>query len=161
MLPRPSNPTNLPIRSPSSFSCFNRCKPGATLCADDAAHQWPFFLRCALANHIAAANKILRFGKFGVAIVMNRDHFFVLFHAVADAFVKFQSDAVIDLVSFPFPAAPEHGQRCAKVFTIRSGKVSRTRASNFRVKPRLRPAGRFMHAASVSSLPADSLASSY
>src|SRR5437016_10959540 len=75
MLPRPSNPTNLPIRSPSSFSCFNRCKPGATLCADDAAHQWPFFLRCALANHIAAANKILRFGKFGVAIVMNRDHF--------------------------------------------------------------------------------------
>ena len=89
---------------------------------------------------------------------MNRDHFFVLFHAVADAFVKFQSDAVIDLVFFPFPAAPEHGQRCAKVFTIRSGKVSRTRGSNFRVKPRLRQAVRFIHDARVSSLQADSLA---
>src|SRR5215469_10666718 len=116
MLPRPSNPTNLPIRSPLSFSRLNRKNArAAALRADDPAHQRPFSLRRALANHIAAANKTVRFGKFGVAIVMNRHHFFVRFHAVADAFVKFQADAVIDLVFFPLPASPEHGQRGTEV----------------------------------------------
>src|SRR5947207_4118494 len=65
----PSTPVHLPMNHP----------PAIDLGADDPAHQWPLFLRRIFANEIAAGNERLRFGKFGVAIVMNRGQRFSLF----------------------------------------------------------------------------------
>src|SRR5947208_9907524 len=68
----PSTPVHLPMNHP----------PAIDLDADDPAHQGPLVLRRIFANEIAAGNKRLRFGKFGVAIVMNRGQRFSLFHTI-------------------------------------------------------------------------------
>src|SRR6266481_4867791 len=88
--------------------------------ANQAAHQRPLFSRSFFANVITLRNASLRFGKFGVAIVMNRGQRFSLFHAVADAFVEFEADAVIDPVFFFFAASAKHGEGDAKLLAVRA-----------------------------------------
>ena len=74
-----------------------------------------------LSDVIAGGNQILRFRQLGVAIVMNCGQRFALFHAAADAFVKFESDAVIDLVFLFFAAAAKHGEGDAEAFAVGPG----------------------------------------
>ena len=52
---------------------------------------------------------------------MNCDETFAFFYAVADAFVEFEADGVIDSVFLFFAAAAEHGKSRAKLFAIRCG----------------------------------------
>src|SRR5216684_3056207 len=107
----PSTPVHLPMNHP----------PAIDLCADDPAHQGPFFLRRIFANDIAAGDERFRFIKFGVAIEMTGGQRLSLFHAIANAFVEFEADAVIDLVFLLFTASAQHGERNAELLTVRAG----------------------------------------
>src|SRR5712692_2891553 len=89
--------------------------------ANQAAHQRPLFSRSFFANVITLRNEPLRFGKFGVAIVMNRGQRFSFFHAIADPLVEFEADAVIDLVFLLLAPAAEHGERDAKLLAVSAG----------------------------------------
>src|SRR5260370_4966117 len=108
--------------------------------ANQAAHQRPLFSRSFFANEITLRNESLRFAKFGVAIVMNRGQRFSLFHAIADAFVKFEADAVIDLVFLFLAATAEHGQRHSKLLAVCSGDESASGTYYLEMKPRRRHA---------------------
>lgn len=54
---------------------------------------------------VTLGDAALGFGKFRVAIVMNRGQRFSFFHAIADALVEFEAHGVIDLV-FLFSRPP-------------------------------------------------------
>src|ERR1700682_494071 len=108
----PSTPVKRPMNTPLQTTDSS---------ANHAAHQRPLFARSFLANLITVRDAALRFGKFGVAIVMNRGQRFSLFHAIADPLVKFEPDAVIDLVFLLFTASAEHGERDAKLLAVGAG----------------------------------------
>src|SRR5229473_1929475 len=92
--------------------------------ANQAAHQWPLFFGSFFADVVTLRNELLRFGKFGVAIVMNRGQRFSLFHAVPDPFVELKSDAVIDLVFLFLAASAEHGESDSKLRAISADNVA-------------------------------------
>src|SRR5260370_6490500 len=81
-----------------------------TSSANHAAHKRPLFARSFLTDVITVRDAALRFGKFGVAIVMNCGQRFSFFHAIADALVEFEADAVVDLVFLLFTAFAEPGE---------------------------------------------------
>ena len=79
------------------------------------------FARRGFADLVAGGDQDSGLGQLGVAIVMNCDERLAFFHAVADAFVKFEADGVIDRVFLFFAASAEHGEGDAEVFAIRRG----------------------------------------
>src|SRR6266446_4910460 len=125
--------------------------------ANQAAHQRPLFSRSFFANVITLRNEPLRFAKFGVAIVMNRGQRFSLFHAIADAFVKLEADAVIDLVFLFLAATAEHGQRHAKLLAVCSGDESASGTNYLEMQPRRGQAFRLVNHAFIAALQANPL----
>src|SRR6266567_1282071 len=77
----PSTPVKRPMNTPLHT---------ANSSANHPAHQRPLLARSFLTDVITVRDAALRFGKFGVAIVMNRGQRFSLFHAIADALVEFE-----------------------------------------------------------------------
>src|SRR5713226_5655088 len=118
---KPSKPVNRPMRSPLSFRFASVQLMPMKLSPENAAHQRPLFSRSFFANVITLRDEALCFGKFGVAIVMNRGQWFSLFHAIADPLVEFQADAVIDLVFLFLAASAEHGEHDAKLLAVHAG----------------------------------------
>src|SRR6266849_2215430 len=109
------------------------------------------------ANLITLRNESLRFAKFGVAIVMNRGQRFSLFHAIADAFVKFEADAVIDLVFLFLAATAERGQRDSKLLAVCSGDESASGTYYLEMQPRRGQAFRLVNDAFIAALQANPL----
>src|SRR5260370_36421217 len=107
----PSTPVHLPMSNP----------PAIDSGADEPANQGLLFPSRTLADEIAAGNQRFRFCKFGTAIVMNGGQRFADFHAIADALVKFEAHAVIDLVFLLLAATAQQGERDSKLFTVRAG----------------------------------------
>src|SRR5260370_37416992 len=85
------------------------------------------FLRPAVTDEIVSGDERLRFGQSGVVIVMNCGQRFGFFHAVADALVEFEPDAMIDLVLFFLAAAAKHGQHDAKLLAVGASDVAAAR----------------------------------
>src|SRR5713226_2758937 len=90
--------------------------------ANQAAHQWPLFFGSFFADVVTLRNELLRFGKFGVAIVMNRGQRFSLFHAV--------------------PA--EHGESDSKLLAISADNVAAGGTCYMQMEPRGRQAFRLV-----------------
>src|SRR5882672_12203136 len=88
---------------------------------------------------------------------MNRRERFAFFHAVADAFVKFESYAMIDLVFLFFAAAAQHGERNAETLAVGTGDEAARRTRDVETRTCLRQALRFVHHPLVSALQANSL----
>src|SRR6266849_4598279 len=109
------------------------------------------------ANLITLRNESLRFAKFGVAIVMNRGQRFSFFHAIADAFVKFEADAVIDLVFLFLAATAERGQRDSKLLAVCSGDESASGTYYLEMQPRRGQAFRLVNDAFIAALQANPL----
>src|SRR6266478_5245600 len=120
--------------------------------ANQAAHQRPLFSRSFFANEITLRNASLRFAKFGVAIVMNRGQRFSLFHAIADAFVEFEADAVIDLVFLFLAATAERGQRDSKLLAVCSGDESVSGTHYLEMQPGCGQAFRLVNHAFIPAL---------
>src|SRR5467141_5191103 len=107
----PSTPIKRPMNTPLQTTDSS---------ANHPAHQRPLLARSLLADVITVRDAALGFGKFGVAIVMNRGQRFSLFHAIADPLVEFEADAVIDPVFFFFAASTQHGEGDAKLLAVRA-----------------------------------------
>src|SRR6266436_10218512 len=120
--------------------------------ANQAAHQRPLFSRSFFANEITLRNASLRFAKFGVAIVMNRGQRFSLFHAIADAFVEFEADAVIDLVFLLFTASAEHREGHAKLLAVRADDETAVGTRYVEMQARGGQARGFINNAFIASL---------
>ncbi len=129
--------------------------PAIDLDADDPAHQGPLFLRRIFANEIAAGNERLRFGKFGVAIVMNRGQRFSLFHTITDPLMEFEAHAVIDLVFFFFTASAEHGERDSKLLAVGASDEAATRTRYLEMQARGGQAFWLVNDAFITSLQAN------
>src|SRR6266478_4740042 len=125
--------------------------------ANQAAHQRPLFSRSFFANVITLRNEPLRFAKFAVAIVMNRGQRFSFFHAIADASVKFEADAVIDLVFLFLAATAERGQRDSKLLAVCSGDESASGTYYLEMQPRRGQAFRLVNDAFIAALQANPL----
>jgi len=85
----PSTPVKRPMNTPLQSTESS---------ANQSAHQWPLLSWSFFADVVTLPNEPLRLRKFGVAIVMNCGSGSPLFHSIADPFVEFKPDAVIDLV---------------------------------------------------------------
>src|SRR6267378_4431144 len=143
----PSTPVHLPMKHP----------PAIVLRADDPAHQGPSFPRRIFAHDIAAGNERFSFGEFGVAIEMKGGQGLSLFHAIADALVKFEADAVINLVFLPFAAPAQHGERNAELLAVRSGDEAAGGTRYVEIQARDEQAFRLVNDALVSTLQPNSL----
>src|SRR6476660_7493745 len=110
-----------------------------------------------LSNVITIRNQALRFRQLGVAIVMDRGERFALFHAGADALVKFESHAVIDLVFLFFAAPAKHGERDAEALAVRPRDEASCGAGHIHAEPSVRKTLRIVHHALVSALQSNSL----
>src|SRR5258706_1005968 len=139
----PSTPVNRPMNTPLQTTDSS---------ANHAAHQRPLFARSFLANLITVRDAALRFGKFGVAIVMNRGQRFSLFHAIADPLVEFEPDAVIDLVFLLFTASAEHGERDAKLLAVGAGDEAAGGTRHVEMQARGGQALRLVNDAFISAL---------
>ena len=64
-----------------------------------------FFAKRNFADLIAFGDEVLCSGQLCAAIVMNCDQGFAFFYAVADAFVEFEANGVVDSVFFFFATA--------------------------------------------------------
>src|SRR5712691_5871194 len=105
----PSTPVKRPMNTPL---------PTTDSSANQTTHQSRFFARSFLSNVITVRDAVLCLGKFGVAIVMNRGQRISFFHAIADAFVEFEADGVVDAVFFLLAASAQHGERDAKLLAV-------------------------------------------
>src|SRR5260370_15223024 len=88
---------------------------------------------------------------------MNRSQRFPFFHAIADPFVEFEADAVIDLVFLLFAAPAEHGKRDAKLFAVCAGDEPTGGTHYVEMQARDRQAFRLVNDAFLAPLPANSL----
>src|SRR6266704_5410095 len=111
-----------------------------------------FFLKPAVTDEIVAGDERLRFGQSGVVIVMNCGQRFGFFHAVADALVEFEPDAMIDLVFLFLAAAAEDGQRDAKLLAVGASDVAAARTRYIGMEPCLPQALRLINHAFVAPL---------
>src|SRR6267378_780749 len=145
----PSTPVKRPMNTPLQTTDSS---------ANHAAHQRPLFARSFLANLITVRDAALRFGKFGVAIVMNRGQRFSLFHAIADPLVEFEPDAVIDPVFFFFAASAKHGEGDAKLLAVRADNEAAGGTHDVEMLARHGKAFRLVYDAFITSLQANSLA---
>src|SRR6266849_9130851 len=144
----PSTPVKRPI---------NTSLHTANSSANHPAHKRPLLARSFLADVITVRDAALRFGKFGVAIVMNRGQRFSLFHAIADPLVEFEADAVIDLVFLLFAASAQQGERDAKLFTVRAGDEAAGGTCYIDMQTRGGQALRLVNDAFIAPLQANSL----
>src|SRR5258708_26111672 len=140
----PSPPVKRPMNTPLQTTASS---------ANHAAHQRPVLARSFLANLITVRDAALRFGKFGVAIVMNRGQRFSLFHAIADPLVEFEPDAVIDLVFLLFTASAEHGERDAKLLAVGAGDEAAGATRHVEMQARGGQALRLVNYTFISALP--------
>src|SRR5258705_2041989 len=143
----PSTPVKRPMNTPLQTTDSS---------ANHAAHQRPLFARSFLANLITVRDAALRFGKFGVAIVMNRGQRFSLFHAIADPLVEFEPDAVIDLVFLLFTASAEHGERDAKLLAVGADYEAAGGTRPLEMQQLARQGFRLLNHAFISRLPSQS-----
>src|SRR5258708_6132453 len=144
----PSTPVKRPMNTPLQTTYSS---------ANHAPHQRPLFARSFLANLITVRDTALRFGKFGVAIVMNRGQRFSLFHAIADPLVEFEPDAVIDLVFLFFTASAEHGERDAKLLAVGAGDEATGGTRYVEMQARGRQALRLVNDALIAALQSNPL----
>src|SRR6266849_1719245 len=126
-------------------------------CADDAVDERSHCDGRTFSNVIAAGNQALRLRQLGVAIVMNRGERFALFHAVADALVKFESYGMIDFVFLLFAAAAKHCERDAEALAASTGDEAARRTRDVETRTRLRQPLWLVHHALVPALQANSL----
>src|SRR5258708_23849357 len=150
--PRIAAMPSTPVKRPMNTSLQT-----AISSANHAAHQRPPFARRFLANQITVRDAARRFGKFGVAIVMNCGQRFSFFHAIADPLVEFKADAVIDLVFLLFTASAEHGERDAKLLAVGAGNEAPGRTCDVDVQTRGGQALRLVNDAFIAPLQANSL----
>src|SRR5258708_39439893 len=150
--PRIAAMPSTPVKRPMTTSLQT-----AISSANHAAHQRPPFARRFLANQITVRDAARRFGKFGVAIVMNCGQRFSFFHAIADPLVEFKADAVIDLVFLLFTASAEHGERDAKLLAIGAGDEAAGGTCDVDVQTRGGQALRLVNDAFIAPLPANPL----
>src|SRR5258708_123656 len=123
----PSTPVKRPMNTPLQT---------ADSSANQAAHQRPLLSWSLFANLITLRDAAPRFGKLGVAIVMNSGQRFSLFHAIADAFVEFETHAAIDLVFLLFAPSTEHGERNSKLLAVSAGDEAAGRTRYVEMQPR-------------------------
>ena len=141
MVSRPSTPVKRPIRGPLSVSAelvsskHGQAKPLApVLRPDNAANEREAFAWRDFADFVTLSNETLRFGQLCAAIVMNCDERLAFFYAVANAFVKFKADGVVDGVFLFFAAAAESGEGGTELFAICCGNESCQRARDIGVR---------------------------
>src|SRR4029077_19600417 len=125
--------------------------------ANQAAHQWLLFERSLLTDVIALGDAALGFGKFGVAIVVNRGQRFSFFHAIADTLMEFEANGVIDFVFLSFTASAEHGERNAKLFAVGSDDETGGYTRYMEMKARGGKAFRLVNDAFITALQTDHL----
>src|SRR5258706_7903914 len=125
-------------------------------CTDDAVDERSHCDGRTFSNVIAAGNQALRFRQLGVAIVMNCGERFAFFRAVANALVKFETYAVIDLVFLFFAAAAQHGERNAEALAVRTGDEATRRTRDIETRTRLRQPLRLGHHPLVPALQSNS-----
>src|SRR5437879_4337818 len=148
----PSIPVKRPMNTPLQTTDSS---------ANQTAHQCVLFARSFLANVITVRDAVLCFGKLGVAIVMNRSQRFFFFHAIADAFVEFEPDGVIDMVFFFLAAPAKHGQRNAELLTVGVCYKTASRTQDLGMQPRCWQAFGLINDALVSALQPNPLAESF
>src|SRR6267143_1502787 len=141
-----------PVKRPMNTSLHT-----ANSSANHPAHQRPLLARSFLADVITVLDAALRFGKFGVAIVMNRGQRFSLFHAIADPLVEFEPNAVIDLVFLFFAASAEHGERDAKLLAVGAGDEAAGGTRYLEMQARGGQTFRFVNDAFIAALQANPL----
>src|SRR6267143_1702545 len=141
-----------PVKRPMNTSLHT-----ANSSANHPAHKRPLLARSFLADVITVRDAALRFGKFGVAIVMNRGQRFSLFHAIADALVEFEPNAVIDLVFLLFPASAEQRERDAKLLAVGAGDEAAGGTRDAEMQARGGQAFRFVNDAFIAALQANPL----
>src|SRR5882762_1947441 len=141
-----------PVKRPMNTSLHT-----ANSSANHPAHKRPLLARSFLADVITVRDAALRFGKFGVAIVMNRGQRFSLFHAIADALVEFEPNAVIDLVFLLFPASAEHRERDAKLLAVGAGDEAAGGTRYAEMQARGGQTFRFVNDAFIAALQANPL----
>jgi len=93
----------------------------------------------------------------GVAIEMNGRQGLSLFHAIANALVKFEADAVINQVFLLFAASAEHGKRNAELLAVRSCDEAGGGTCYVEIQARDGQAFRLVNDALVSTLQPNSL----
>ena len=76
------------------------------------------FARLASADFVAGCDQALRLSQLSAAIVMNCGEPLAFFYAVADAFVEFEADGVVDGVFLFFTPPTKRGEGRAKLFAI-------------------------------------------
>src|SRR5712692_6528931 len=150
--PRITVMPSTPVKRPMNTSLHT-----ANSSANHPAHQRPLLARSFLADVITVRDAALRFGKFGVAIVMNRGQRFSLFHAIADALVEFEPNAVIDLVFLLFPASAEQRERDAKLLAVGAGDEAATGTYYLEMQPRRGQEFRLVNHAFIAALQANPL----
>src|SRR5580698_2952032 len=112
--------------------------PALVLLPKNTANERQFFARRGSADFVAGRDQALRFGQLCAAIVMNCGERLAFFYTVADAFVEFEADGVVDGVFLFFAAAAQHGQGCPELFAIRRDDETTGRAWNIDVRVGLR-----------------------
>lgn len=105
-------------------------QPASALLTKNPANERQFFVRRGSADFVAGSDQALRLRQLCAAIVMNCDERLVFFYAVADAFVEFEADGVIDGVFLFFAATAQHSQGRAQLFAICCGDEAVGRAND-------------------------------
>src|SRR5580692_3697907 len=102
--------------------------PVSALLPENAPNKRQRFARRGFANFVAGSNQALRLGQLCAVIVMNCGERLAFFYTVADAFVEFEADGVVDGVFLFFAATAQHGQGGAQLFAICRGNKTTRRA---------------------------------
>src|SRR5580658_10131094 len=131
--------------------------PALALLPKNTANERQLFSRRGAADFVAGSDQALCFGQLCAAIVMNCGERFAFFYGVADAFVEFEADGVVDGVFLFFAATAQHGQGVPQLFAICCGDEARERAGDFGVRARLRQELRLVDHAIVPALKANAL----
>src|ERR1700676_1855045 len=159
---RPSTPLKRPMRGPLSAKQVysEQVKPQSLtpmLGPDNAPNEREAFPGRDFADFVAGSDETPRLGQLCAAIVMNCDERLAFFYAVADAFVEFEADGVVNGVFLFFAAAAEGCERSTKLLAIRCGDESRGRARDIRVGTGSRKKLRVVNNALVATLQANAL----